>query len=225
VEAGRLQEWARFAPLTGVAAVVLWVVGFLLYTSTAVDGAETAAEILAGYEDDEALVWIAGWIFVVGGVLFLWFVGTLRARLLAAEGVPGRLAGIAFGGGIATAAFLMLLPAGDIAAAVTDDLEPAAAQALNEIGTAFFVGAEFSAIALVAATALVALRTAVLPRWLAWVSLVLALWLLIAPIGWLALLVGFPLWVLAVSVLLWQQRELIAAEAADRVTGPAPTVP
>jgi hypothetical protein len=213
VEAGRLQQWARFAPLTGVAAVVFWIVGFLLFVSTETEGADTAAEILAGYEEDETTVWIAGWIFVVGGVLFLWFVGTLRARLLAAEGAPGRLAGIAFGAGVATAIFLIGLPGGDLAAAIADDLEPAAAQALNEIGTAFFVGAEFSAIALLVATALVALRTGVLPRWLAWVSLLLALWLLIAPIGWLALLFGVPIWVLIVSWLLYARGEAVVTTA------------
>jgi hypothetical protein len=210
VEAGRLQQWARFAPLTGVAAVVFWIVGFLLFVSTDVEGADTAAEILAGYEEDDNAILFAGWVFVIGGVFFLWFLGTLRARLVGAEGVPGRLAGIAFAGGIATAVFLIGVPLGDVAAAIADDLEPAAAQALNEVGTAFFVGAEFSAVVLLVATALVALRTAVLPRWLAWVSLLLALWLLIAPIGWLGLIVGFPLWILVVSVLLYGRAETLA---------------
>jgi hypothetical protein len=50
----------------------------------------------------------------------------------------------------------------------------------------------------------VVLRTrAVLPRWLAWASLVVALTLLIAPVGWAALIFGFPIWVVIVSVLLW----------------------
>jgi hypothetical protein len=35
--------------------------------------------------------------------------------------------------------------------------------------------------------------------------LLLALWLLIAPIGWLALIFGVPLWILVVSVLLYRQ--------------------
>jgi hypothetical protein len=205
VEAARLERWARYAPLTGVAAVVFWVVGFFLFLSTDVEGAEEAAEILAGYESDENAVLFAGWVFVLGGVLFLWFLGSLRTHLLAAEGAPGRLTAIAFGGGIATAIFLMTLPLGDMAAALADELEPQAAQALNNIGTAGFIGAEFSAIALLVATALVALRTGVLPRWLGWVSLLLALWLLIAPIGWLALIFGVPLWILVVSVLLYRQ--------------------
>jgi hypothetical protein len=207
VAAGRLEQWARFAPLTGVAAVVFWVVGFFLFLTTEVDGAETAAEILAGYENDENAILFAGWVFVLGGVFFLWFLGTLRARLFAAEGLPGRLTGIAFGAGIATAVFLISLPGGDMAGVLADDLEPQAAQALNEIGTAGFVGAEFSAIALVVATALLILRTGVLPKWLAWVSLLLGLFLLIAPIGWLGLIFGFPIWVLIVSVLLYGRGE------------------
>jgi hypothetical protein len=201
-------RWERYAPLAGVAAVVFWIVGFLLFVSTDVEGADTAAEILAGYKNDEGTILLAAWVFVFGGVLFLWFLGTLRARLRAAEGAPGHLTAVAFAGGIAAAVFLMSLPLGDVSGALADNLEPAAAQALNEIGTAFFVGAEFSALALVVATALLVLRTGVLPRWLAWVSLLLGLWLLIGPIGWLGLIFGFPLWVIVVSVLLWRQAEV-----------------
>jgi hypothetical protein len=203
----RLDWWERFGPLSGVAAVVLWILGFALFLTSEVDGAEGATEILAGYEEDEALIWVAAWLFVLGCVLFLWFLGALRNRLLAAEGVPGYLTPIAFGAGIATAVFLMGLPSGDLAGALADDLEPAAAQALHEIGTAFFLGAEFSALVLVLATGLIALRTGVLPRWFGWVSLVLAILLVIAPIGWLGLIFGFPLWVLLASWLLWQRGE------------------
>ena len=55
------------------------------------------------------------------------------------------------------------------------------------------------------ATAVAVLRTGILPRWLAWVSLALALLLLIPPIGWLGLIFGLPLWTLLVSFLLWQR--------------------
>lgn len=43
------------------------------------------------------------------------------------------------------------------------------------------------------------------PRWVAWVSLLLAVWLVIGPIGWLGLLFGVPVWTLLLSVLLWLQ--------------------
>ncbi|HKB20389.1 MAG TPA: hypothetical protein VKC65_05190, partial [Gaiellaceae bacterium] len=53
------------------------------------------------------------------------------------------------------------------------------------------------------ATGLVSLSTRAFPGWLTWASLVLAVWLLIPPIAWAALLFGFPLWLIVVSVLLW----------------------
>lgn len=67
---------------------------------------------------------------------------------------------------------------------------------------------------LVAATALVVLRTEALPRWLGWLSLAFALWLLIPPLGpdggtpenpaaWsgLTALLGVPLWTALTAVL------------------------
>jgi hypothetical protein len=49
------------------------------------------------------------------------------------------------------------------------------------------------------------IRTRVLPAWVGWASLVLALVMLIPPIGWAGLLLGFPLWTVLVSVLLWMR--------------------
>jgi hypothetical protein len=51
-----------------------------------------------------------------------------------------------------------------------------------------------------------ALRTAVLPAWLGWASIVIAV-LLFTPIAFLALLIDFPLGVVIVSVLLWRSDE------------------
>jgi hypothetical protein len=73
---------------------------------------------------------------------------------------------------------------------------------------------------LVAATALVALRTGALPRWLTWLSLAFALWLLIPPLGtsgatqpenpaaWtgLAVLPAAPLWTAVTAVVLTLKR-------------------
>jgi hypothetical protein len=49
------------------------------------------------------------------------------------------------------------------------------------------------------------IKTRVLPAWVGWASLVLALVMLIPPIGWAGLLLGFPLWTVLVSVLLWMR--------------------
>jgi hypothetical protein len=140
--------------------------------------------------------------------------GSLRATLLAAEGGTGRLATIAFAGGVATAISMMftVLPHAQ-AAFDKDDTSDTSIDALVRMGDAFFGGVELFAIPLLAATALVTLRFGGLPRWFAWVSLVLALILAIPPIGWLGVIVGLPLWVLLLSVLLYRQHPTATLES------------
>jgi hypothetical protein len=53
------------------------------------------------------------------------------------------------------------------------------------------------------AAGLLIVRVRVLPVWLGWASLVLALGLLIPPVGWLIVLFLFPVWTLVTSVLLF----------------------
>jgi hypothetical protein len=140
---------------------------------------------------------------MLGGIFFLVFVG---ARLLAFEGPGAFLTSIAFGAGLATAILTMLIPAPNLAAAISEnELTAEAALGVSIIDDAFFVGAELSAALLLVATGLVILRYGALPRWLAWVSFVFALWLLIPPVGWAGLLFGVPLWTLAVAVLMWMR--------------------
>ncbi len=175
-------SWERYAPLTGVVGVVLWVIGTIIY-QTAVDS-KNPATLLDSYRNEEGSILLGGFFWLLGTFFFFWFLGSLRARLAALEGGVQRLTAIAFGGGVATAIFAFALPGPDMAAA----------------------------------TGVHALRTRSLPRWLAWVSLVVALALIVLPIGWAALLFAFPLWVLVVSYLLWSAGSTTAAGAPVSTT-------
>jgi hypothetical protein len=193
----------RYTPLSGVLAVIGWIVGIVL--ADVVESKDTGAELLAAYKDDEGRILLAGIIWLIGTAFFVWFLGSLRSRLLAAEGGDGRLTSIAFAGGVGTAISFALLPGPDMAAALSnDDLDESAALALGSIGDAFFLGAEYLLPVLLVASALVVLRYGGLPRWLAWIQLLIALVLLTGVIGWAALIFAFPLWVLFVSYLLWR---------------------
>ena len=203
----------RLFPLTGIVAVALWVIGLVIVEGASSTDAEAAADVLAAYQEDDVAITVGGFVFMVGSAFFLWFVGSLRAELAAHEEAGSYLTPIAFAGGIATAVCLMLVPGPNIAAAINqDELTAEAAQAMGIVDDAFFIGAEVSAIVLLVATALFALRTGVLPRWLAWASLVVALILLIGPIGWIGLIFLFPLWVIAVSLLLRARGRRAAVE-------------
>lgn len=211
-------SWERYAPLTGVLAVVLWVIGIIVL-ETAVEMKDPAT-LLDSYRTEESSIFLGGFLWVLGTFFFFWFLGSLRARLAAAEGGVRRLTALAFGGGVAAAVFGFAMPGPDVAAAIADDadLSEAAAVAIRVMSDVFFLGAEMSAAVLLAATGVHALRTGSLPSWLAWVSLVVALALIILPIGWAALLFAFPLWVLVVSFLLWSASADTTAAGAPATT-------
>ncbi len=195
--------WERYAPLAGVLSVIFWVVGAIILQD-AVDG-ESGAELMAQYNGNEGQIALGGIIWLIGTALFFWFLGSLRSRLLAAEGPEGRLTTMAFAGGVAATVCIALIPGPNMAASFVKDqyLDGSAAVALDAVGDAFFVAAEYLVPVLLASTALLALRTrAVLPHWLAWATLVVALVLLVGPVGWAALLFAFPIWIVIVSVLL-----------------------
>lgn len=200
----RWWPWERLAALGGIVAVGLWFIGTAILESTDSPDEDNPADVLRWYQDEEGSILAGGFIFELGGLFFLIFLAALVSRLWYAEGGTGFLTMIATAGGLGTALFVMGTPTPDMAGALGEsDLAPEAAQALNTLDNAFFIIAELSAALFVAAVGLLTLRTGALPKWLGWISLVLALWLLIPPIGWAGLIFGLPLWTLVVAVLLY----------------------
>ena len=197
-------RWERLAPLTGIVAVVLWIIAVIIEESTEYSEQDTPEEILAVLREDANTLIAAGVVFAFGVVFFIWFLGSLRAALYGAEGGVGRLSSIAYGSGMLAAVCLLLQVAPTVQGAVDeDDLSADAAQSLQSMGEAFFFGAEFTLIAMFLAVGLLILRARVLPVWLGWVSLAIALLLAIIPIGWAGVVWAFPLWTIVTSVLLY----------------------
>jgi hypothetical protein len=210
-------RWERFAPLTGIVAVLLWVVGVIIESSTGYSEKDAPEDILAVVQEDGNTLIAAGVVFAFGVVFFIWFLGSLRAALSEAEGGVGRLSSIAHGSGMLAAVCLLLQVAPTVQAAVDeDDLSADAAQSLQSMGEAFFFGAELTLLAMFVAVGLLVLRSRILPVWLGWVSLAIALLLAIIPIGWAGVVWAFPLWLLVTSVLLY-----LRAPAAPDAAAPA----
>jgi hypothetical protein len=124
----------------------------------------------------------------------------------------------ALAGAIGMAAMFHLYDVVNLAAAFRADedgtINPDVAAALSDLGfTALGVAATSFAALWIAATGVAGLRTGALPAWLCWISLVLAVGLLIAPIAFIFLL-GVMLWILIGSVILWTQPTPPARAAA-----------
>ncbi len=199
----------------GPLAVALWIVGIVCMTHNDPSDHATDSQILAWYQDNTNWVLLGGWLFMVGCLAFVWFAGAVRARLVQAEGERATFAAVAFAGAVATAVFGLLVPAGDVAAAINkDDVSAATAATFRRLADAFFAGAELSAIVLLAAIAVLAWRTNVLPRWWGVAGAVVAVVLVIGPIGWAALIFGLPIWTLGTSLLLARPRTIRRPAAA-----------
>jgi hypothetical protein len=197
-------RWERLAPLSGVLAFVLTAVGLVL-TSDSPDFLAEPREIADYYADDSGKVIGAAYIGLLGTVAYIVFVGVLRNRLRRAEGPEGRLSAIAFAGGVAAAAPLLMIDIFNLAGGLRADedgrIDPGTAASLFDLSGLSLVAAAMAVSVLVFATAALALRTGVLPRWLGWISVLVGIGLL-TPVSYIFLAL-FLVWMLVVAVLLY----------------------
>lgn len=198
-------RWQRWWPLSAVAYVVLFLVGLFAGGGGAGDSPE---EYVAYYADagNRSKEFLIFFILVAAALVFLWFLAGLRGILARAEGEGARWTALAFAAGVASAtlflaaAALFVAPAGSAGEESFREVNPSAANIVGNAGYAMFVCSVMVAGMLVFATSIVALRTLVLPRWLALAGFVVAAVLLFAVVFfpvflWLA-------WMLAVGIVL-----------------------
>jgi hypothetical protein len=194
----RRMEW------TGLAAIVLWVISIVVVNSGGVPAENASdAEYLAYVKSDATTIMVSGWIFMAGCAAFLWFAVVLRQRLAQAEGETRTLSTGAFVGAVLVGALMMLTPSGEIAAAIIaeeQEISASTVAALRHLGEAYLSAATFAATLLMLGSGLLALRTGLFPRPWAWFNLGLAGVLVIGPIGWAALLLALPVWVIGTTV-------------------------
>src|SRR4051812_26501660 len=212
-------RWERWGPLGGLIFVVLFVVGFALIDFPS--GDDSAAKITSFYNDkgDRAQLIIGSYLLILSAVFFLWFLASLRTRLLAVEGPPGRLTSIAFGGGLVFIAMLMAAAAAfmSVAANITFGDEKfagvEASRILPSLGyPLLLIGGMFAAIAMIDATSVLALRSKMVPTWIAWFGFITAVVLLVSFMFFPILL--FLLWVVFVSVAMYRSPGPAPAAAA-----------
>ncbi len=209
--APRIERWSRGS---GVIAVI----GFLLlyYVGGTPPPSDAPPIDIANYFSQLSkfssvlYTLIAG----IGGLAFLIFIGTLRNLLDEVESVvetrgqPPRLSGIAYAGG------LILLALSFTANAVTSAAIARSAEAGLEISTAvlFFdlsnwllIYSAIGGAAMLGASAILGIRTGVLPTWLSYLGLAGAFIVLVSlgvtSVG-IAVFPALMTWVLAASVIL-----------------------
>jgi hypothetical protein len=199
-------RWERLAPLTGLVFAVAFIVIFFISSDTPDNDDKTSkwVDFYNKHDTREIAVSIAATIAMV---FFVWFAGTLRARLRAAEGSPGRLSNTMFGGAILFAVGALLFIALDFAAADTvGDVPPQVTQTIGVLDNELFFPLVAGTSLFLLGAGLSALRTRALPRWLAWVAVVAGV-LALTPVGFFAFLLSI-VWVGVVSVLTYLRPEV-----------------
>jgi hypothetical protein len=207
------RRWALIGPLS----VAFWVVGVILINRNGPADHATGSQILAWYKSDSDSLTMGAWLFGLGCLGFVTFIAGLRVRLAEAAGQASQLPGLALAGAAMAGLAGILTAAVDLAGAIDkNDIDPATAATFHHSVDIFFVGAELAAILPLAAVAIVAWRTRVLPRWWAAFAGLVAIVLVVGPIGWLGLIFGVPLFTLGTSllVLLRSPERMQAAAAA-----------
>ena len=189
----------RWAPIGGIAFVVCMVVGSMLVGDIPKPDA-SRGEITRYLADaDNHVRNIAGaYLWVVGALMFLWFLTRLRNDLRRAEGGTGALSTLAFGGGVAFAAVWMVSAVLFAAVPYAVEWRDAPVTNIDMVRVLppagrmlLLLGGGFAALLILIAASAVILRTALLPRWLGWLGIVAAL-LLVFDATYQTI---FPFWV------------------------------
>lgn len=205
--------WERWGVAFGVVAVIAWAIAFVVANGSP-DTDSSNAKIVSWYASNshQHSQFIGFFLFLAGTLCVIGFFAAVRERLAAVEHT--QMGVLAYGAGIASAVAAMLgiamftapaFVASDTSAA---DVVPSTFRMLNDMGyQCWVIGATIGAI-VVWATAAVAIRTGVLPRWFGWVSVVVGVIQLFAILFFPILL--WWVWILVASALLTWRRDAIA---------------
>jgi hypothetical protein len=205
------------APLTGVAFVVVAIVGF------AVGGEPPGAddpvqEIVDHYVDNKDSVEIGAAMVGVAAALLIFFGGYLRKVLRAAEGEGGTLSAVVLVGAAVMAVGAALDATISFALAESaDDVDPTAVQALQALWDNDFMPLAVGSTVFLLASGISVVRHAALPKWLGWAAILFGI-ISLTPAGFIGFL-GGALWILVVSVML----ALRARPATPTTPGTPPT--
>jgi len=129
-------RFARYGAATGIIAVVLILIGFSIFGSGLPSTDASSQDWGSFFTDHQSRIQLGITIVGAGLFFFIWFLGSLRSAIAAAEGGTGRLASIAFGGGLVGVVALLIAVTGAAAAAFhPDQVDPTITRALNDFGT------------------------------------------------------------------------------------------
>jgi hypothetical protein len=181
-------RWEKWATLTGIGFVASLLTAYLIAPQPP-KLSDTAATLADYFVKNQAPI-LAGTVAAagLGGVLFLWWLGSLRVFLRRHETDGGRLSAVALASGSVTLLILMtyLAVRASLAFGLSGAVDPSVSRAFYAFAYTLDALNVFPVGALIVAASVSAMRSKAFPTWLVW----------------LGLLVGITRWVTGLDVVL-----------------------
>ena len=203
----------QLLPLSGVASVLLIVASFIVVGESP-DLDAPAREVVSYYTDNDSSLQFGAALLALGAFFFMLFATTV-ASLLRRDPARGAVAAnFSFAGGIvfavgATIFAGLAFTGGD----AVDDVGPATLQTLHVLEMDMFFTVAVGTGAFLLGSGVGALKSGVLPSWLAWAAIVIGV-IAITPLGFFGFL-ALGIWTLIVSVMLAMQARVAPAPGVD----------
>ena len=207
-----------WAPLTGLAFVLIVIIAFITSGEPPDVNDESAQKLVDFYKDNEGQQVFSAILEGLAATLLVFFGGVLRRALRDSEGEGGWLSSVAFAGTIIIATGLAI--DATITIALTSgagEVDPAAIQTLALLYENDFVPMAVGMQVFLLATGISIVTRGALPKWLGWVMIVFAV-LAVTPIGFVAFIAG-GLLVGVIGVLLYMRGKAEPAERPRREVG------
>lgn len=219
-------NWERWAPASGILFVALLVIGTIVAGSPA-SYDDSGSSIATWLADNRRDLLIAAILQGAGLALFLWYLGSLAARLRDAG--EARLATVAVGAGIVVAglaAFTIVTVAG-LAYGIEQNTDAALIKTLYDLQLATSPLFAWPLAAMAGAVTIATLRSGIFPQWFGGLTALGTAWFVLTGFtwardgffavdgaaGWIGY-IAFLAWTLVTSVMLLQQAQ--AREEAPR---------
>jgi len=197
-------DWGRWAPLTGLISAVLGVAGGAIEIVTNPPGSEaTGKEVVTFYSAQGGTQQLAAALLALAFVFFVFFAGSLRSLLRQAPDLEALSAIVLAGAAVETvgqttgAGYVWTLAQG------AGHLDSSASQALNALSNNAVATNTAGMIVFGIAAGLAILRGSLLPHWLGWMAIAMAV-VVVTPLEGFSFL-ALVVWMVIVSILMWMR--------------------
>jgi hypothetical protein len=176
-------QWERWARLSGIGFVVLFVAAFLTYGDAPGPNA-SSQDLISFYDGDRGRILTATMLMGGAQILFLLFVGALASALR--EAGKGGWAAASIAGAASLVGFFFVLVGVNAALAfqIAGEGDEGVVMALSDLQWALIVLVSFPGAALLLAASMGLWRAGIVPDWFGWLGLAAAIAMLLGGTTW-----------------------------------------